>query len=77
MCRCTTSGEERAALVKAVAMEGVVMVVATAAAMVGEKVAVEKAVDLEVGATVGTWAAGRSQYNLSHSRTEPRLHTVR
>ena len=64
-------------MVKAVAMEGVVMVVATAAAMVGEKVAVEKAVDLEVEATVGTWAAGRSQYNLFHSRTEPRLHTVR
>ena len=53
------------------------MVVATAVAMVGEKVAVEKAVDLEVGATVGTWAAGRSQYNLSHRRTAPQLHTVR
>ena len=77
MCRCTTSGEGRAAEEKAVAMEGVVMVVATAVAMVGEKVAVEKAVDLEVEATVGTWAAGRSQYNLFHSRTEPRLHTVR
>ena len=77
MCRCTTSGEGRAALVKAVEMEGVAMVVAMAAAMVGEKVAVEMAVDLEVGATAGTWAAGRSQYNLSHSRTAPRLHTAR
>jgi hypothetical protein len=80
MCRCTTSGEGRAAEEKVVEMERVAMVVAM--------VAVEKAVGLaaaatvtaglmELEATVGTWAAGRSQYNLFHSRTEPRLHTVR
>ena len=57
---------------KAVEMEGA----ATAAAKVGEKVVVEKAVEKEVEATVGTWAAGRSQYNRTHSRTAPELQTV-